>query len=101
MAETQLGGLAAVEKQIYARPETFDSMSREAAFYRWDATSFIHIKAWQIYQEEEIQKNCRIIQNDSAWLEHVRAKASNKGISLDEMIRMDAVYLWEQKLKKF
>jgi len=94
-------GLAAVEKRIYSQPEVLDRLRLEAASYRWDPASFIKIKAWQLYQEEEIQKTCQVIRLDPAWLEHVRGKALNKGISLDGMIRLDAEYMWEQKLKKF
>jgi hypothetical protein len=94
-------GPAAVVKQIHAQPEVLDSLGREAAYYRWDTASFIKIIAWQIYKEEYIQKTCKAIRNDPAWLEHVRGKALQKGIPLEEMIRLDAVYVWEQKLKKF
>ncbi len=83
------------------QPRTLDSLKREAAFYSWDLASFIRIKAWQIYKEEEIQKTCQAILHDPAWLEQVREKAIQRGISLEEMIRLDAVYMWEQRLKKF
>jgi hypothetical protein len=65
-------GLEAVEKRIYTQPEILDSLNHEAAFYKWDPASFIRIKAWQIYQEEEIQRTCKSIMDDPAWLEHVR-----------------------------
>ncbi|MCK9398443.1 MAG: hypothetical protein M0Q51_00420 [Bacteroidales bacterium] len=43
----------------------------------------------------------RIISDNPVWMEHVRGKAIQKGIPLKEMIRLDAEYMWEQKLKKF
>jgi hypothetical protein len=93
-------GSEAVEARLYSEPEVLDSLGREAAFYCWNPASFIRIKAWQIYQEEEIQKTCEVIRHDPTWLEHVKGKALDKGISLDEMIRLDAAYMWAQRLKK-
>jgi len=94
-------GLAAAEKRIYAQPEVFDNLKLQAASYRWEPASFIKIKAWQIYKEEEIKRTCEVIHLDPGWLEHIRQKALKNRISLEEMIRRDAVYMWEQKLKKF
>jgi hypothetical protein len=94
-------GLEAVIARIYTQPELLDSLYFEAASYRWDSPSFIRLKAWQIYKSEQIQNTCQSIRNDPHWLEHVREKAIQKGIPLDEMIRLDAEYVWEQRLKKF
>jgi hypothetical protein len=79
-------GLEATEKRIYIEPRTLDSLGREAAFYRWDRASYIRIKAWQIYNDQEIRKTCRVILNDPAWLESVRNKAIQKGIPLVQFI---------------
>jgi hypothetical protein len=94
-------GLEAVEKRIYSQPEILYSLKLEADFYRWDEASFIRLKAWQIFKAEEIQKTCRDILNNPAWLEHVQGKAIQRGIPLEDMIRLDAVYMWEQRLKEF
>jgi hypothetical protein len=94
-------GLEAVEKRIYNQPGTIDSLKREAAFYRWNEASFIHLAAWQIYREEDIARTSMAIRNDPNWLEHVKDKAIKKGVTLEEMIRLDAVYMWDQKLRKF
>jgi len=94
-------GLEIIEEQIYSDPAVLDSLKLEAATFCWGLKSFIKIKAWQIYQEEEIRKSCHAIRSDPAWLEDVRQKALKKGISVDEMIRQDAEYMWKEKLKMF
>jgi len=94
-------GMATVEERLNSDPGVLDSLKLEAATFHWDPASFIRIKAWQIYEEEEIRKSCHAIRNDPSWLESVRQKALKKGISPEEMIRLDAEYMWQEKLKKF
>lgn len=94
-------GWEEAESRIYSRPGLLDSLKSEAAYYRWDFLSFIRIKAWQMYKAEQIQITCRNILKDPGWLDHVREKAIRKGIPLEEMVRLDAEYMWEQRLKKF
>jgi hypothetical protein len=94
-------GLEAEESSIYADPGLLDSLKAEAAMYRCDPASLIRIKAWQLYEAEEIQRTCKYILDDPVWLEHVREKAIKKRIPLEEMVRLDAEYMWKQRLKKF
>jgi hypothetical protein len=94
-------GLTGAEERLYSDPAAINSLKREADSYYFDQNAFIRLKAWQIYKEEEIQKTCNAIRTDSAWLASVSQKALLKGISLDEMIRDDALYLWEERLKKY
>ncbi len=94
-------GLTGAEERLYSDPAAINSLKREADSYNFDQNAFIRLKAWQIYKEEEIQKTCNAIRTDSAWLASVSQKALLKGVSLDEMIRIDALYLWEERLKKF
>jgi hypothetical protein len=94
-------GLEAVEADIYRHPGLLDSLRSEAASYRFDTALFIRIKAWQMYKLQEVQRTCQSILNDPQWLQHVRKKAALKKIPLEEMVRLDAEYMWEQRLKKF
>jgi hypothetical protein len=41
------------------------------------------------------------IKSDPPWLADVRRKALEKGISEEAMLRLDAEYMFNQKLKKF
>lgn len=47
-------------------------------------------------EEQEIQRVIALIKADAAWLESVRLKALERGISLDEMLRIDAMWMIEQ-----
>jgi hypothetical protein len=94
-------GLSDMEKRIYADIKLSDSLELEAGLYRFDPAVFIRIKAWQFYKEEEIQKTCNAIRSDPSWLEDVKQKALVKNIPLDEMILLDAGYMWEERIKKF
>jgi hypothetical protein len=93
-------GMTAVEERLYSDQKVLDSLKMEAESFYWDPESFIRIKAWRIYQEEEIRKSCNAIRSDSAWLGEVTQKALKKGISVDDMIRMDAEYMWKERLKE-
>jgi hypothetical protein len=61
----------------------------------------INEKEWDISsltasdQEEQIQSNILRIQADSQWLKKVEAKAKQKGIPLDSMLRLDATWMLE------
>lgn len=52
-------------------------------------------------RQRAIDKYSRMMRNDAKWLAEVQEKARQNGISLDEMIRRDAIYLYENvDLKK-
>jgi hypothetical protein len=90
--------MASIEEQLYSDASLLDSLEMEAAGFHWDPSSFVRRKAWQIYEENEIKRISENIRQDASWLEDVRQKALKNGISLEEMIRLDAVYMWEQEL---
>jgi len=94
-------GMAAMEDGIHSDQMMLDSLKLQAASFNFEPKLFIRIKALQLYQEEEIQKTMRAIRNDPSWLEHVKQKAAKKGILLDQMIRLDAEYQWNERMKKF
>ncbi len=50
--------------------------------------------------EPEVIKYINAIKNDPTWLKHVEEKAKERGISTDEMIEIDARYMYEQETKK-
>jgi len=56
------------------------------------------VLAQQLYFEERIGGFEEAIRNDKAWFEHVRNKAEDHGLPLDEMIKIDAEYMLEQEL---
>jgi hypothetical protein len=94
-------GLETVEEDIYKQRGLLDSLRSEAASYRFDSAVFIRIKAWQMYKAQEVQRTSQAILNDPVWLEQVRKKAILKGVPLKDMIRLDAEYVWEERLKEF
>ena len=76
-----------------------DSVSSLAAWYRFDKEELLWLTARQMYFEDEISRISGIIRNDEKWLEQIRIKAENKGLPLEAMIRLDAIWVYEQKLK--
>ncbi len=46
-----------------------------------------------------VQKYIDAIKKDTKWLQHIEEKAKQRGKSLDEMILLDAKYMYEQELK--
>lgn len=49
---------------------------------------------------KEAYKFITAIKNDPEWLLHIEEKAKANGISLDEMIKRDAIYMYNQEQKK-
>jgi len=88
-------GIAEVKERISLR----DSILLKAAQYRFDPGVFTVIAATRIYREEEIARISNAIRSDPVWLEHVRQKAEANNIPLNEMILLDAEYVFEERLK--
>ncbi|MBW6460852.1 MAG: hypothetical protein K0B08_09780 [Bacteroidales bacterium] len=86
-------------EELKERISAGDSILLEAAQYRFDPGVFMDIAAARIYREEEIARTSYAIRSDPTWLEHVRRKAEEKNISLEEMISLDAEYVYEERLK--
>lgn len=51
-------------------------------------------------KEAEIQEIMKAIDASPEWKESVKKKANAKGISYEEMLRLDAGWVWEEKQKK-
>jgi hypothetical protein len=90
-----------IENLLHLNPVIFDSLRREAEKYRFDPEIYTRLISWKMLKEEEISKTTHAILTDTAWLGDVQKKALEKGISVEEMIRLDAEYMFEQKLKQF
>ena len=92
-------GITAYADQITADPAQLDSIRREALNYRFDETEMLWISASRDYREAEIARISNAILSDEVWLESVKQKSRERNIPLQEMIRMDAVYVLDQKMK--
>jgi hypothetical protein len=92
-------GMEKFRVMIYSDPQLLDRMIREAAQFRFDTSQFIRIKSWQMFREDNINSTINAIFSDPQWLKDVERKAHEKGISVEEMARLDAEYMWEQRLK--
>jgi hypothetical protein len=88
-----------IKDSIYSNPALLETIKDEADRFRFDHATYIRIKAWQIFRETEINKTVNAILSDPPWLKDVERKAKEKGVTLEEMARLDAEYLWEQRLK--
>jgi len=93
--------LTDIEERLYSNGKAVDSLKQEADDSGCEPAFFIRQKAWQLCREEQLQKIRLTILNDPSWLGDVKQKALNNSISLEEMIRLDAIYVWEQKMKEF
>jgi hypothetical protein len=89
-----------VKNRIYNDPGLLETMKSEAKTYGCEPGVYIDSRAWQIFREEEILRTCNAIHADTAWLSDVAAKARNKGVPLDTMIREDAEYMLDQRLNQ-
>lgn len=58
------------------------------------------VLAKQLYFEEWRKDIENTIRNDKDWFEHVRKKARERGLPVDEMIRIDAEYMLQQNLEE-
>ena len=92
-------GIQGIIHNIYSIPKKLDSLEIEADAYGWPLKDFIPVKAREIYRERAIRQTEHAIWNTPDWLADVKAKAFAHKIPLDEMIRLDAEYVWEQRLK--
>jgi hypothetical protein len=92
-------GLNKIEIKLISDPDSLAKMHKLAASRYWDFKCYLRKKAWGIYKESEITKTRNAIMHDAKWLGDVKEKAMKNRISLDEMIRLDAIYVYNQKLK--
>jgi len=55
--------------------------------------------ARQTFRENELRRISDLIRKDEKWLAQVKQKALDRGLTLEDMLRMDAIWVFEQKLK--
>jgi hypothetical protein len=94
-------GVEKVKVKIYSDPLLLDSLKREADLYCYDHSTFIQIKAWQLFRESEINATIHAILHDPPWFRDVERKAKEKGITVEQMARLDAEYIWNERLKRY
>jgi hypothetical protein len=76
-----------------------DSLYNEADKLHFDRETYLNLVSWKLLKEDEMEKTRNAILSDPNWLNDVRKKADSKGLSEEEMIRLDGEYMYNQKLK--
>lgn len=56
--------------------------------------------ACNLYREQRLQQIKRSILSDYNWSEHVEAKASAKGVTFEEMLELDANWVYDEEVRK-
>lgn len=92
-------GIASIIREFESDEKSMEILAKEAAHYGSPYESYIRSKAFHLYREREIRKTENAIRSTPGWYRDVQAKSVEKGIPLDTMIRMDAEYIWSQKMK--
>jgi hypothetical protein len=92
-------GIRDMIEELESDPDQLEILTDEAKYYCWKIEDYLTRKAFFLYREKEIQKTKTAILNSPGWLADVKAKAFEKGVPLDTMLRRDAEYVWEQRLK--
>jgi hypothetical protein len=92
-------GIATTEEAIRQDSLLINPIIAEALQYRFDPEILIRLKAKTKFREQEIARISDAIRNDAGWLSDVRRKAGERNIPLEEMIRLDATWVLEQKWK--
>jgi hypothetical protein len=102
--------LAVKENEVMIRSDsnTMKQVIQEAKRYYLTTDEMVWQEALQRYKEEimndaletDMEYYEKIIRNDPAWLNSVKEKALKQGVSLDEMIRLDAQWMFNQDKNK-
>lgn len=90
-------GISLNRQKLISDPLIFDQLNREAESHFWDIDRYLRQKSWEMFKEEEMRKTREAIMKDPKWLDDVKQKANKKGITLDEMLTLDAIYLFDNK----
>ncbi|MCX6235450.1 MAG: hypothetical protein NT175_12170 [Bacteroidetes bacterium] len=83
-------------------------VTEKAKQYYLTSDEMVRQEAVRIFREEtgkaELEKSLddyvKMIRNDQKWLNIVKEKASKLGISLDEMLRRDAQWMYDKEINK-
>ncbi len=96
------------EHMIRSDSMAMAEVRQKAASYYLTTDEMVRQEALKRYNEEithegmvkDLKYYETIIRNDETWLKSVKEKALKQGLSLDEMIRRDALWMYEQEKKK-
>jgi hypothetical protein len=94
-------GISLNRQKLVSDPVTLDRLKHEAESHYWDIDRYLRKKSWEMFKDEEMMKTREAILKDRNWLDDVKQKATRKGITLDEMITLDAIYLFKNKYGHF
>ncbi len=87
--------------KLTADPAAMDRLKSEAARNHLDFERYLRHEAWVLYKNEELLKTREAILSNPGWYRDVKQKAAEKGIPVDQMIKLDAIYLFDQKHSQF
>lgn len=90
-------GIRQVMAEIRADRVRWQAVVEDAERWGISEDDYLFVIAEEKNREEMISRIRRSIVADPGWLAQVRDKAARKGISLDEMLRLDASYVYGQK----
>lgn len=107
----------AIRKDIYVRyfieeisktPEWMEKVKAKAKEKNISTAAMIKMDADYLYETEynkpvviQFTEQTKMrIRNDEKWMKDIRAKAKEKNVSVDEMVELDAKYLYEMQRKK-
>ena len=86
--------MADIERKAKEKNTTVDEMITMDAIYVYETD---YCKPEVVTLIEETKER---IKNTKEWIEQIRVKAKEKGISEAEMLELDAKYLYDTELKK-
>jgi hypothetical protein len=88
-----------IEQQIGKNPEYLAIADSISTVYHQPVDRFRHRLARYIYKMERIREIRNAILGDKSWFDHVREKAEEKGISIEEMTRIDAKFVFDKEIE--
>ena len=92
-------GIMAVRNEISEDSAMMNSISQQSLYYHFDIGEMNWAMARQTFRENELRRISDLIRKDEKWLAQVKQKALDRGLTLEDMLRMDAIWVFEQKLK--
>ncbi|NTW23161.1 MAG: hypothetical protein HGA37_00565 [Lentimicrobium sp.] len=92
--------IMATEANLYRFPYGFIDRLYEALMAKGEVKASSTAATGDAGKEAGIAEIMKSIDSSPGWKESVQKKAAKKGISYEEMLRLDATWTWEQKQKK-
>lgn len=96
-----------IKEHITQTPEWMEDIKKKAEKNKVSIEEMINLDAIYIYETDYckpevvdlIEKTKERIKNTKEWMEQIKAKAKEKNISEEEMLELDAKYLYDTELK--